>query len=447
MSSIDDSQNNFGEPHVESDSFTSPERTPSDPGTPNSHGMPKAATKSRKKLNSDEDDYDFVPVEFALQKQKEKSAVRKVVRKEYAKPYGNRKPGVKRLRKRIVHVIGRQTSILATTREAAKAARNALAQPPELKTREEEMSFLVSTIQGMEKNISEILLNQKSLERIVETKFHDLDVKVTELTTTVKQLQHEVDRVKIPHSSDDDDDDDDDLPLRTTARFMTQTNVNDDAYMSTMGVGSNNSHWSQTNDMHLEDHEFELDEDDEGIVGAPKGRGGNYTNKEDVVLCKTWLDVSRDPSVGGDHSRVAYWLWMKEHFDLCNVSGIDHSWWSTINKDCQQWAAAQKVVDKLNPSGTNDNDRLNIAQNLFKGEEKRTKKGKIKKGSPFTLPHCYKVLKDDEKWKKREDIDDLDSSKKRKRTIDLVDDEEEDASSEECKRSPTPNSVSYSKPK
>ena len=31
--------------------------------------------------------------------------------------------------------------------------------------------------------------------------------------------------------------------------------------MSTMGVGSNNSHWSQTNDIHLDDHEFEVDEE------------------------------------------------------------------------------------------------------------------------------------------------------------------------------------------
>ncbi|KAE8792590.1 putative receptor protein kinase ZmPK1 [Hordeum vulgare] len=205
--------------------------------------------------------------------------------------------------------------------------------------------------------------------------------------------------------------------------------------------------------MHFEHHEFEVDEDGEGIVGALKGRGGNYTDEEDAVLCKTWLDVSRDPSVGGDRSRDAYWLRMKEHFDLCNVSEIDRSArslrsrWSTINKDCQQWAAAQKAVDKLNPSGTNDDDRLNIAQKLFKAEEKRTKKGKIKKGRPFTLPHCYEVLNDDEKWKKHEDIDDLDLRKKCKRTIDLEDDDEEDASSEEGKRSPTPNSVSYSKPK
>ena len=90
-----------------------------------------------------------------------------------------------------------------------------------------------------------------------------------------------------------------------------------------MGVGSNNSHWSQTDDMHFEDHEFEVDEDGEGILDAPKQRAGNYTNADDILLCNTWLQVSRDPSVGGDQSRDAYWLRMKEHFDLRNMSGID----------------------------------------------------------------------------------------------------------------------------
>ncbi|KAE8799433.1 putative receptor protein kinase ZmPK1 [Hordeum vulgare] len=230
--------------------------------------------------------------------------------------------------------------------------------------------------------------------------------------------------------------------------------LNDDAYMSTMGVGSNNSHWSQTNDIHLDDHEFEVDEEGEGIVEAPKGRAGNYTTNDDKLLCNTWLQVSRDPSIGGDQSRDAYWGRMKEYFDAQNVSGIDRSErslrsrWLTINSDCQKWAAAQKAVDKLNPSSTNEDDRYNIAQNLFKEETRTTKKGKIKKGKIFTLPHCYEVLKDDEKWKKREDLDDLHLSNKRKRTIELNDDEEEDdASSDDGKRSHTPNSVSYSKPK
>ncbi|XBJ14630.1 hypothetical protein VPH35_006644 [Triticum aestivum] len=230
--------------------------------------------------------------------------------------------------------------------------------------------------------------------------------------------------------------------------------LNDDAYMSTMGVGSNNSHWSQTNDIHLEDHEFEVDEEGEGIVDAPKGRAGNYSTSDDKLLCNTYLQVSRDPSIGGDQSRAAYWGRMKEYFDDHNMSGIDHSErslrsrWSTINSDCQKWAAAQKSVDKINPSGTNEDDRFNIAQNLFKEETRKTKKGKIKKGRVFTLSHCYEVLNNDEKWKNHDGLDDLQLSNKCKRTIEVDDDDEkDDASSDDGKRRPTPNSVSYSKPK
>ncbi|XBH85745.1 hypothetical protein VPH35_073585 [Triticum aestivum] len=62
---------------------------------------------------------------------------------------------------------------------------------------------------------------------------------------------------------------------------------------------------------------------------------------------------------------------MKEHFDLHNKSGIDRSErslrsrWSTINRDCQKWAAALKAVDKLNPSGTNDMDRVSAISSMF----------------------------------------------------------------------------------
>ena len=153
--------------------------------------------------------------------------------------------------------------------------------------------------------------------------------------------------------------------------FKKLCSLNDDAYMSTMGVGSNNSHWSQTNDIHFEDHEFEVDEEGEGIVDAPKGRAGNYSTNDDKLLCNTYLQVSRDPSIGGDQSRDAYWGRMKEHFDAHNVSGIDRSErslrsrWSTINSDCQKWAAAQKAVDKINPSGTNEDDRVSGISYMF----------------------------------------------------------------------------------
>ncbi|KAE8795111.1 hypothetical protein D1007_30056 [Hordeum vulgare] len=76
----------------------------------------------------------------------------------------------------------------------------------------------------MENNIQEIMHNQKSLERVMDTKFHNMDVKVTELTTIVRQLQHEVDSMEIPHSKDEDEDEDDyddedESPPPTTTRF------------------------------------------------------------------------------------------------------------------------------------------------------------------------------------------------------------------------------------
>ncbi|KAE8821127.1 hypothetical protein D1007_00749 [Hordeum vulgare] len=82
---------------------------------------------------------------------------------------------------------------MAAEAEEAVAARNRPPPVPWLRTQAEQMAFLVSSVQGMEKNIQEILQSQKILETFVETKFHDMDVKVTKLTTIVKQLQHEVD--------------------------------------------------------------------------------------------------------------------------------------------------------------------------------------------------------------------------------------------------------------
>ncbi|KAE8802855.1 hypothetical protein D1007_21392 [Hordeum vulgare] len=87
---------------------------------------------------------------------------------------------------------------MAAEAAEAEAATNRPPLVPQLRTPAEQMEFLVSTIQGMEKNIQEIMQNVKSLERVVETKFNNMDVKVTELTTIVIQLQHEVYSVDIP---------------------------------------------------------------------------------------------------------------------------------------------------------------------------------------------------------------------------------------------------------
>ncbi|KAE8791738.1 hypothetical protein D1007_33797 [Hordeum vulgare] len=113
---------------------------------------------------------------------------------------------------------------MAAEATEAEAARNRPPPVPQHRTQAEKMAFLVSSIQGMEKNIQEILQSQKSLERVVETKFHDMDVKVFELTTIGKQLQHEVDSVEIPHLEDEDDEEEEEgeSPPPTTTQFNTR---------------------------------------------------------------------------------------------------------------------------------------------------------------------------------------------------------------------------------
>ncbi|KAE8769469.1 tyrosine n-monooxygenase [Hordeum vulgare] len=96
---------------------------------------------------------------------------------------------------------------------------------------------------------------------------------------------------------------------------------------------------------------------------------------------------------------------------------------------------AHNVFDEMPPSSL-------LHKNLFQGEGKKTKKGRMKKGRSFTLPHCYEVLKDDEKWKPHEGVNE--ETNKHKRSPDL-DDNEAEPTSDDGKRSPTPNSVAYSR--
>ena len=73
------------------------------------------------------------------------------------------------------------------------------------------MTYLLLATQRIEQGLANLVENQESLERIVETKFHDLDVKVTEMGTDLEKLKADVE-AKL---SDDD-------VLPTTTQFQTQ---------------------------------------------------------------------------------------------------------------------------------------------------------------------------------------------------------------------------------
>ncbi len=77
----------------------------------------------------------------------------------------------------------------ARKEKAAKMPTQEEASEYFLKTKQEQLGYLIASTLRIEKGLATLTQNQASLERIMEQKFYDLDVKVTEIQTAVEQLQ------------------------------------------------------------------------------------------------------------------------------------------------------------------------------------------------------------------------------------------------------------------
>ena len=77
-------------------------------------------------------------------------------------------------------------------REKAKAEKAAKVPSAEeasqvfLKSKQDQLGYLIQATLRIEKGLATLTQNQESLERIIETKFYDLDLKVTEMQTVVE---------------------------------------------------------------------------------------------------------------------------------------------------------------------------------------------------------------------------------------------------------------------
>ena len=71
-----------------------------------------------------------------------------------------------------------------------------------LKNKQDQLGYLITSTLRIEKGLATLAQNQESLERIIETKFYDLDLKVTEIKTAVEQLQEEAEEKKGKSTTD-----------------------------------------------------------------------------------------------------------------------------------------------------------------------------------------------------------------------------------------------------
>ena len=71
-----------------------------------------------------------------------------------------------------------------------------------LKSKQDQLGYLIQATLRIEKGLATLTQNQESLERIIESKFYDLDLKVTEIQTAVEQPQEEAEEKKGKSTTD-----------------------------------------------------------------------------------------------------------------------------------------------------------------------------------------------------------------------------------------------------
>ena len=94
-------------------------------------------------------------------------------------------------------------------------------------------------------------------------------------------------------------------------------------------------------------------------------RGKNFTDFEDVCLARAWVAVSEDPIRGKDQASVVLWSRISKVFHsltpdttVRSDASLSNRWHGTIRPDVQAFVAKHKEIERLNPSGYSNPDKV-----------------------------------------------------------------------------------------
>ena len=144
---------------------------------------------------------------------------------------------------------------------------------------------------------------------------------------------------------------------------------------------------------------------------GPKGvRNPNYSNAEDLWLCKSFVHVSEDAAVGVDQSANVFWAKIADDFEQRRAqdlaqnphrrlpvrldSSLKTRWKKKLLPDTNKFMAIFKEVERQPPSGVPPGQWPTIAMGLF-----------IKKhGYEFGFFNCWQYLKEKNKWQAPQEV-------------------------------------------
>uniref|UniRef100_A0A0A9DVW5 No apical meristem-associated C-terminal domain-containing protein n=1 Tax=Arundo donax TaxID=35708 RepID=A0A0A9DVW5_ARUDO len=132
----------------------------------------------------------------------------------------------------------------------------------------------------------------------------------------------------------------------------------------------------------------------------------NFSEKEDILLVKAWLEISQDAVHGNEQSRTSYWQRIHDHYHSYkdfisdrNVNSLSHRW-GVIQESVNRFCGWYAQIQNMRQSGVSAQDKVQQACIVYKKKDP--------KGKSFPFLHCWNVLQHAQKWS------DIGSQKKQK---------------------------------
>ncbi|XP_048599981.1 glutathione S-transferase T3-like [Brassica napus] len=137
---------------------------------------------------------------------------------------------------------------------------------------------------------------------------------------------------------------------------------------------------------------------DIGCSEVPKpAERRKWTTKEDVVLISAWLNTSKDPIVSNEQKAGSFWKRIEECANASPllVGSVPREWsqckqrWGRVNEQVCKFVGCHEAAFKKQASGQTENDVMKAAHDIFFNDY----------NAKFTLEHCWRELRFDQKWR------------------------------------------------
>uniref|UniRef100_A0A0D3CAL5 Myb-like domain-containing protein n=1 Tax=Brassica oleracea var. oleracea TaxID=109376 RepID=A0A0D3CAL5_BRAOL len=122
-----------------------------------------------------------------------------------------------------------------------------------------------------------------------------------------------------------------------------------------------------------------------------------WSTKEDFVLISGWLNTSKDHIVSNEQKVTSFWKRIEAYVNCSPLltGCVPREWsqckqrWGRVNEQVCKFVGSYEAAMKHQSSGQNEDDVMKAAHEIFFNDYQ----------AKFTMEHCWRELRHDQKWK------------------------------------------------